>query len=261
MGTEERTPAPRRATPKLQAASWIQLDRLPKSLPPCPARNNRQNVSAGTSHADFKPIELPVRLQAHVASQLHAFRLQKCPSPKFPVLTRDAAGPSCDIYSPLRTIWESIRNVDRDNIYNGCRRQWARGCRHSAGIGASPGSVAKPAAGTLDSLCRRYPRGRAGPAWLPNISANTRLCRRGKISVDLNYGTAFLPSVIRKKTEVSGAERTTFLSPLMQSTAKEFGFRDPPPNSRARRRDITTTVRIISAWPVWAFRRFPSTKV
>src|SRR6202162_1033320 len=70
MGTE-REHLRRDATPKLPAASWIQLD-VARQL----AAMSGQDIDTMFQQAqsrDFKPFELPVRLQAHVASQLHPF--------------------------------------------------------------------------------------------------------------------------------------------------------------------------------------------
>src|SRR5712672_4509852 len=70
MGTE-REHLRRDGTPKLQAASWIQLD-VAKKLAAISGQDIDEMFQQAQSR-DFKPIELPVRLQAHVASQLHAF--------------------------------------------------------------------------------------------------------------------------------------------------------------------------------------------
>src|SRR5438270_8349407 len=70
MGTE-REHLRRGATPKLQAASWIQLD-VAKKLAAMGGQDLDKLFQEAQSR-DFKPIELPVRLQAHVVSALHPF--------------------------------------------------------------------------------------------------------------------------------------------------------------------------------------------
>src|ERR1700730_6051623 len=70
MGTE-REHLRRDAMPKLQAASWIQLD-VAKKLAAMSGQDIDKMFQQAQSR-DFKPIELPVRLQAHVVSQLHPF--------------------------------------------------------------------------------------------------------------------------------------------------------------------------------------------
>lgn len=54
-------------TPKLQAASWIQLEAAKKLV--AMAGLDLENLFEQAQSKDFKPIELPVRLQRHVASQ------------------------------------------------------------------------------------------------------------------------------------------------------------------------------------------------
>src|SRR5713226_8195856 len=58
----------RDATPKLQAASWIQLDAANKLA--AMAGQDIDNMFQQAQSRAFKPIELPVHLQAHVASEL-----------------------------------------------------------------------------------------------------------------------------------------------------------------------------------------------
>jgi Peptidase family M28/PA domain len=61
----------RDGTPKLQAASWIQLEAAKKLAAMGGSDLDKLFEQAQTK--DFKPIELPVRLQARVASQLRPF--------------------------------------------------------------------------------------------------------------------------------------------------------------------------------------------
>src|SRR5882762_2991164 len=59
------------ARPKLQAASWIQLEAAKKLVGM--GGLDLDKLFERAQSKDFKPIELPVRLQAHVASQLRPF--------------------------------------------------------------------------------------------------------------------------------------------------------------------------------------------
>src|SRR5262249_17885257 len=70
MGTE-RSHLRRDNTPKLQAASWIQLD-VAKKLVGMAGLDLDKLYQQAQSRV-FKPIELPVRLQAHVVSELRPF--------------------------------------------------------------------------------------------------------------------------------------------------------------------------------------------
>src|SRR5258707_11701558 len=67
----EKSHLRRDATPKLQAASWIQLD-VAKKLATMSGQDIDKMFQQAQSR-EFKPFDLPVRLQAHVASQLHPF--------------------------------------------------------------------------------------------------------------------------------------------------------------------------------------------
>src|SRR5712671_1008592 len=58
-------------TPKLQAASWIQLD-VAKQIVGL-AGMDLDKMFQRAQMKDFKPLELPVRLKAHVASRLRPF--------------------------------------------------------------------------------------------------------------------------------------------------------------------------------------------
>src|ERR1700732_2374831 len=59
------------ATPKVQAASWIQLD-IAKKLVGMAGLDLDQLFQQAQSR-DFRPVELPVRLEAHVSSELRPF--------------------------------------------------------------------------------------------------------------------------------------------------------------------------------------------
>src|SRR5450432_1414288 len=58
-------------TPKLQAASWIQLD-VAKKLAAMSGTDVDKMFQQAQSR-DFKPVELPVHLKAHIASTVRAF--------------------------------------------------------------------------------------------------------------------------------------------------------------------------------------------
>ena len=68
---KERSYLSRDATPKLQAASWIQAEVAKKLV--AMAGLDLDKLFEQSQSKDFQPIELPVRLQAHVVSQLRPF--------------------------------------------------------------------------------------------------------------------------------------------------------------------------------------------
>src|SRR6266699_186006 len=67
----ERSYLKRDETPKLQAASWIQLDVAKKIMGMVGLDLDKMFQRAQMK--DFKPLQLPVRLKAHIASQLKPF--------------------------------------------------------------------------------------------------------------------------------------------------------------------------------------------
>jgi len=75
VGTE-RSYLKKDATPRLQAASWVQLDVAKKICGM--AGLDLDKMFQRAQMKDFKPLQLPIRLKAHVLSQLKTIRLQKC---------------------------------------------------------------------------------------------------------------------------------------------------------------------------------------
>src|SRR5258708_6619291 len=67
----ERSYLKKDATPKLQAASWIQLDLAKKIVGV--AGLDLDKMFQQAQRKDFKPLQLPIRLKAHVASRLRPF--------------------------------------------------------------------------------------------------------------------------------------------------------------------------------------------
>jgi len=118
----ERSYLKRDETPKLQAASWIQLDVAKRIVGLVGLDLDRMFQRAQMK--DFKPLQLPVHLKAHVASQLETFRLEKC--------SGDAARNGCRSWQERCSI-RALRplGIDRvcraTKIYNGADDN-ATGC-------------------------------------------------------------------------------------------------------------------------------------
>src|SRR5712675_641305 len=114
MGTE-REHLRRDGTPKLQAASWIQLE-VAKKLAAMSGQDIDKMFQQAQSR-DFKPVELPVHLRAHVASQLHAFVSRNV------IVKVPGADPKRKdeevLYSAHYDHLGMDPNVTGDNIYNG----------------------------------------------------------------------------------------------------------------------------------------------
>jgi Zn-dependent M28 family amino/carboxypeptidase len=205
-------------TPHLQGASWIQLD-VAKKL----AAMSQMDIDKMFQQAqsrDFKPVELPVRLKAHVVSAVRPFNSRN-------VL---AMLPGSDRQRRDETVMYTAHydhlGIDTgakgDNIYNGAvdngtgcgiilelARAWSQS--EQSGQQAPPRSI-------LFAAVTAEEQGLLGSEFLGKHFATPV----GKVTLDLNYD-AVAPIGDPEEVEVSGAERTTFY-PLVEKTAQKYGF-------------------------------------
>jgi Zn-dependent M28 family amino/carboxypeptidase len=211
------------ATPKLQAASWIQSEVAKKLV--AMAGLDLDKLFEQAQSKDFKPIELPVRLQAHVASELRPFVSRNV------LAVLPSRGPRSQ-EAVLYTAHYDHLGIDPDmkghNIYNGAVDN-ATGC------------------GALLEVARAWSQTPSVPPRMILFAAVTAEEQKllgleylakhspvppGKISVDLNYDT-LAPIGDPEEVVVSGAERTTFYS-TVEATAETFGLGirpDPHPEA------------------------------
>jgi len=201
-------------TPKLQAASWIHLD-VAKKLAGMAGLDLDKMFEQAQSR-DFKPIELPARLQAHVVSQLRPF-VSRNVIAKLP----GSSGKLKD-EAVLYTAHYDHLGIDPtmsgDNIYNGAVDN-GTGCGILLEL-ARAWSLAQPAPprSILFAAVTGEEQGLLGSEYLgkhPPVPA-------AKLALDLNYD-ALQPIGEPEEVEVTGAERTTFY-PVVEATAKEFGL-------------------------------------
>src|ERR1700693_1020819 len=205
-------------TPHLQGASWIQLD-VAKKL----AAMSQMDVDKMFQQAqsrDFKPVELPVRLRAHVVSTVRPFSSRN-------VL---AVLPGTDAHRRDETVMYTAHydhlgidtSAKGDNIYNGAVDN-ATGCGillELAGVGSQSyqsGQQAPPRS-ILFAAVTGEEQGLLGSEFLGKHSASPV----GKVTLDLNYD-AVAPIGDPEEVEVSGAERTTFY-PQVEKTARKYGL-------------------------------------
>ena len=200
--------------PKLKAASWIQLDVARQLFAASGLKLDDMMASAGTRA--FKARELPVRLKAHVVSEVRKFESAN-------VL---AMLPGADGESPRQAVVYSAHydhlGIDPamggDNIYNGA-------VDNGTGVGillemaqafaASPARVPHP---VLFAAVTAEEKGLLGSNYLGKhlpIPAP-------KIALGLNFD-AIPPIGAPQSVNVTGAERTTFY-PTVTKTATAFGF-------------------------------------
>jgi Zn-dependent M28 family amino/carboxypeptidase len=210
----ERSFLRRDGTPKLQAASWIHFD-VAKKLVALDGLDI-DKVFAQSQSRDFKPIELPVHLQAHVASELRPFASRNVLAlrPGSDAKAKDEAV----MYSAHYDHLGIVPDTKGDNIYNGAVDN-ATGCgillelarawsQENLQIGRS----------ILFAAVTAEEQGLLGSEYLGKHSP----VPPPKISLDLNFD-ALPPIGDPEEVEVSGAERTTFY-PVVQDLAKMFSL-------------------------------------
>jgi Zn-dependent M28 family amino/carboxypeptidase len=210
----ERSFLRRDGTPKLQAASWIHLD-VAKKLVAMDGLD-LDKLFAQSQSRDFKPIELPVHLQAHVASELRPFV-----SRNVLALRTGADAKRKDeavMYSAHYDHLGIVPDAKGDNIYNGAVDN-ATGCgillelartwsQENLQVGRS----------ILFAAVTAEEQGLLGSEYLGKHSP----VPPPKISLDLNFD-ALPPIGDPEEVEVSGAERTTFY-PVVESLAKTLSL-------------------------------------
>jgi Zn-dependent M28 family amino/carboxypeptidase len=198
--------------PQLKVASWIQLGVAQKLA--SAAHMDLDKMIADARSPDFKPVELPIKLKAHMVSKIRPFESNNVLAmvPGSDRRLKDEAIMYTAHYDHL-----GIRpDMPGDNIYNGAQDN-ATGCGILLEIARAYGLAAqKPRRSVIFASVTAEEQGLLGSEYLgkhPPIPA-------GKISLDMNYDDV-KPLGAPEEVEVSGAERTTFY-PIVQATAKEF---------------------------------------
>lgn len=220
----ERSYLKRDDAPKLQAASWIQVEVARKLVGLVGLDLDKMFQRAQIR--DSKPLELPVHLKAHVASSLRPFVSRNV------LAIRQGADPVLGKEAVLYTAHYDHLGIDPnlpgDKIYNGANDN-ATGCAillELARVWA--GAPVAPPRSILFASVTAEEQGLLGSEYLGKHSP----IPPGKISVDLNFDDV-PPLGTPEEVEVSGAERTTFY-PVVKATAKDFGLAirpDPRPEA------------------------------
>ena len=201
-------------TPKLKAASWIQLD-VAKTIVAM-AGLDLDKLYTQSQSRDFKPIELPLSLKAHVVSELHPFVGKN-------VLAMQAGGDPARreqavLYSAHYDHLGITAGESGDNIYNGAVDN-ATGCGILLEL-ARVWSLTKPAPARsmLFAAVTGEEQGLLGSEYLGKHSP----IPAARIALNVNYD-GLAPIGYPEEVEVTGAERTTFY-PEVEATAKAMGF-------------------------------------
>ena len=204
-------------SPKLNAAAWIHLDAARKLV--TTAGLDLDKMMRDAQSRDFKPIELPVRLSAHITSKVRPLESNNV----IAVLPGSGALKDEGVMFTAHYDHLGIRpDMPGDNIYNGAFDN-ASGCgilMELARVFAE--SRLKPRRSVYFASVTAEEQGLLGSEYLgkhPPIPAD-------KISLDLNYDDV-RPQGSPEEVEVTGAERTTFY-PFVQAAAKDFRFKIRP---------------------------------
>jgi Zn-dependent M28 family amino/carboxypeptidase len=200
-------------TPKLAAASWIQ-DSVARKLVALGGLDFDKLFQDAQSR-DFKPIELPVRLKAHVASAVRPFDSRNV----LAMVEGSDSGKKAE--AVLYTAHYDHFGIDKSkpagaNIYHGAADN-ATGCGILLELARGWASV-KPAPprSILFASVTAEEQGLLGSEFLGKHVKELP----AEPILDLNYDD--LPPIgIPEEVEVSGAERTSFY-PTVEETAKEF---------------------------------------
>ena len=200
-------------TAKLKAASWIQLE-VARKLVSMAGLDLDKLFELAQSRA-FRPIELPVRLKAHVVSSVRPFNSRNV------IGAVRGADRAREAEALLYTAHYDHFGIDETkpagaNIYHGAADN-ATGCGillELARVWAA--TKPPPPRSILFAAVTAEEQGLLGSQYL----GRHRAVFGAKLILDLNYDD-LPPLGIPEEVEVSGAERTTFY-PTVEETAKEF---------------------------------------
>jgi Zn-dependent M28 family amino/carboxypeptidase len=207
-------------TPKLEGASWIQLD-VAKKLAAMSNLDIDKMFQQAQSR-DFKPVELPVRLHAHVASGVHPFESKNVVAmlPGADAQRRDEAV----MYTGHYDHFGIDPSLTGDKIYNGA-------VDNATGSGivlelaqawATAAQTGRPARSILFAAVTAEEQGLLGSEFLGKHSP----VPVKKISLDLNFD-GLAPIGEAEEVQVAGAERTTFY-PEIEKIAAQSGLKISP---------------------------------
>ncbi len=205
-------------SPRLKCAAWIHLDiaRKVASI----AGKDLDHMMADAQSRDFKPVPMPFRLSAHMASAIRPFTSNNV------MAVLPGSDPKLKDEGVLYTAHYDhfgIRpDLPGDNIFNGAMDN-ATGCGILLEIARVYAQAAqRPRRSIFFASVTAEEQGLLGSEYLgkhPPIPA-------GKISLDLNFDDV-MPLGSPEQVEVSGAERTTFF-PAVQAMAEDFRFKIRP---------------------------------
>jgi Zn-dependent M28 family amino/carboxypeptidase len=199
-------------TPLLKVASWVQLSVAGKLAAMANMDINKMIFDAQSTN--FHPVELPVKLKAHMVSKIRPFSSNNVVA-MLPGGDRNLKNQAV-LYTAHYDHLGIRPDMPGDNIYNGAEDN-GTGCGVLLEIARAYAlSEVKPRRSILFAAVTAEEQGLLGSDYLgkhPPVPA-------GKITLDLNFDD--IPALgAPEEVEVSGAERTTFY-PVVSAMAKEF---------------------------------------
>ncbi len=201
----------------LQAASWIQLDTARKLMTAAGLDLDKEIEVAGKP--GFKPVELPIKLKAHIASSVRPYSSANVIAK---VDGADRSAQDAVLYTAHYDHLGIDPNAQGDKIFNGAADN-ATGCGILLEMGRAYAQSKTPPPHTVYfASVTAEEQGLLGSEYLglhPPVPARD-------VALDLNYDE-LLPIGIPTSTEVSGAERTQFY-PTVEKTARAFGLTIQP---------------------------------
>jgi Zn-dependent M28 family amino/carboxypeptidase len=220
--TSEKTFLRDDKNPRLEAASWIQLDVARKLFAASGMDLDTEMTAAGKR--GFKAVELPLHLKARVTSTVRPFQ-----SPNVVGIlpgTNQAKPDQAVLYTAHFDHLGFVPGMAGDNIYNGAADN-ATGCGMLLEMArAWTESRIRPPHSVIFAAVTAEEQGLLGSEYLgqhPPVPA-------AQITLDINYDMV-IPIGIPRQVNVNGAQRTTFF-PTVEATAKRFGLTivpDPRP--------------------------------
>jgi hypothetical protein len=208
------------AAPKLRAAAWLQADAARKLL--VLAGLDPDRLVDGARSTNFRPIELPLRLQAHVVSEVRPIVARNV------LAVRRAAGSKSEEAVLYTAHYDSLGTdavPPGHATYPGAVED-ATGCGVLLELArAWAGTAALAARAIVFAALAAEQQGLLGSQYLAKHSP----VPPGRITIALNFD-ALAPIGNTEEVVVSGAERTNFYS-MVKVTAPTFGLAigsDPP---------------------------------
>jgi Zn-dependent M28 family amino/carboxypeptidase len=204
--------------PKLKAASWIQLEVARQIFTASGLSLDDMMASAGTR--EFQARELPLRLKAHVVSEVRKF--ESCNVLGLLPGTDGASRQQAVVYSAHYDHLGIDPALSGDNIYNGAVDNGTGVgmlLEMAHAFGASPARTPHP---VLFAAVTAEEKGLLGSNYLGKHLP----IPPSKIALGLNFD-AIPPIGIPQSVNVTGAERTSFY-PAVQRAAKAFGYAIQP---------------------------------